>query len=100
MAFDISPTGYFSGIIPSSTGVYIPYTALESYKVGTSGDIRQLVYSFIEAIADKYLTLPSSGTSTQMSITRSASVPSDNVVRKVYTVSMNLAFSGLAVGSE
>jgi len=100
MAFNISPTGYFSGIIPSSTGVYIPYTALESYNASTSGDIRQLVYSFMESVADKYLDLPSSGTSTQMKVTRTSSVPSDNVLRKVYTVSVNLAFSGLAVEPE
>lgn len=100
MPFNISPTGYFPNIVPSSTGVFIPYTNLESYDATTSGDIRQLVYSFIESVADQYLSLPSSGLSNQMSITRSASVPSDNVVRKVYTVTMNLSFSGLAVQSE
>lgn len=107
MAFNPSPTGYFPGIItlasgdPTPTsGVFFPYSGLESYNVSTSGDVRQLIYSINEAAADEWLSLATADKSAQMTIARSATVPSDNVVRKVYTITMNLSFSGLSVVSE
>lgn len=109
MAFNPSPTGYFpninvTGVIAGVTGVFIPYVDLESfnYTVATasSGDIRQLIYSFNEAVADTYLDLASADRPTQISISRSATVPNDNIVRKVYTITANLDFGDLSVTSE
>ena len=97
MAFNSSPTGYFPNIKVSSTGVFIPYTDLESYNINTSGDVRQLAYSFIDAFANEYLSLPSSGKSDEVNVTRIWSAQSDTVLRKVYTYSFDLAFSGVAV---
>lgn len=105
MAFNVSPTGYFPNIITNAevssfTGVFIPYDDLESVSAETSGDIRQLVYSFLEAVADEYLSLPTGSGSNQISITRSSTVPSDNVVRKIYTTTCNLEFGALTVVDE
>jgi hypothetical protein len=107
MAFNPSPTGYFPGIVTlssgnsvSTSGVFIPYSDLESYNVSTSGDIRQLIYSFNEAVTDEYVTLATADRPNQISILRSASVPDDNTIRKVYTITVNLAFSGLSVRDE
>lgn len=109
MAFNPYPTGYFpninvTGVIAGVTGVFIPYADLESfnYSVATasSGDIRQLVYSLIEPVADEYLSLATADKPTQMTVSRTASVPSDNVLRKTYTFTMNLSFSGLSVVPE
>jgi len=100
MAFNPSPTGYFPNIQISTTGVFIPYTDFESYNINTSGDVRQLAYSFIDAFADQYLSLPSSDDqSDQVNITRIWSAQSDTVLRKVYTYSFDLAFSGVSVKS-
>lgn len=107
MPFNPSPTGYFSGIAnlassdpAPSSGVFLPYSALESYSAATSGDIRQLVYSFIESVYDEYVSLPTADRPAQMTVTRTSSVPSDNVIRNTYTVIVNLSYSGLAVQSE
>lgn len=105
MAFNVSPTGYFPNIVGNAevagfTGVFIPYDDLESVNASTSGDIRQLVYSFLEAVADEYLALPTGSGSNQLTITRSSTVPSDNVVRKVYSTTVNLEFGDLVVADE
>lgn len=109
MAFNPSPTGYFpninvTGVIAGVTGVFIPYVDLESfdYTVATasSGDIRQLIYSIIEPTADEYLSLATGDKPTQMTVSRTATVPSDNVVRKTYTFTINLSFGDLSVEPE
>jgi hypothetical protein len=100
MSFNPSPTGYFPNIITSSTGVYIPYTDFESYNVSTSGDIRQLAYSFLSAVAEVYSALPSSGLSSNMTVNRTWSAQSNTVLKKVYNFSFNLAFSGVSVSAD
>lgn len=107
MPFNPSPTGYFIGIqnlssgdTVGSSGVFIPYTSLESYNPSTTGDIRQLVYSFIERFNDVYVGLPTADRSSQLSINRSATIPSDNVIRNTYSVVVNLGYSGLMVNPE
>lgn len=110
MAFDPYPTGYFpninyTGVIGNETGVFIPYSDLESfdYTVATaeSGDIRQLVYSFVEAVADRYLNvLTTADRPSQLTVTRSSTVPSDNVIRKVYGFTINVELGDTEVIPE
>lgn len=107
MPFNPSPTGYFAGIANLATGdtapasgVFIPYTSLESYNASTSGDIRQLVYSFIESVYDEYVSLATADRPAQMTVSRTSSVPSDNIIRNTYTVIVNLSYSGLIVNPE
>lgn len=109
MAFNVAPTGYFAninvtGVIGGVTGVFIPYSDLESfdYTVATSGsgDIRELVYSINEAVADEWLSLSTANRSSQMTISRTSSVPEDNILRKVYTITLNLDFGNLDVTDE
>ena len=107
MAFNPSPTGYFpsiailaSGDAAPTSGVFIGYSDLESYNVSTTGDIRQLIYSFVEAVTDEYLGLATADRPTQVSITRTSSVPSDDIIRKTYSITINLAVAGVTVASE
>ena len=100
MSFNPSPTGYFPGIQCSASGVFIPYSNFESYKVGTSGDIRELIYSFIEKVSDVYSDLVTADQSTQTTIRKSSTIPVDNVIRNIYTVTINLSYSGLYVEGE
>jgi len=109
MVFNPSPTGYFpninvTGIINSVTGVFIPYSDLESfdYTVATSesGDIRQLVYSFVEAVSDKYLSLVTTDRPSQLLLSRSSIVPNDDTVRKSYTFTINVALGPTEVLPE
>lgn len=99
MAFNPAPSGYFPNInvgevVSGTTGVFIPWSDLESYTSSTSGDIRQLVYGFNQAVYEAYAALPASGRPTQMSISRGQAFPSDNVVRRTFTTVINASFSG------
>jgi hypothetical protein len=95
---------FFPGIIagPSTvtgtSGIFIPFAALESYNVGNSGEIGELVYS----IVDKFVTglnnlsgvptladdLPS-----KFSASRQTSLTSDNTATKTYSMSFDLNVS-------
>lgn len=99
MPFNPAPSGYFPGIntgavVSSVTGVFIPWSSLENFNVSTSGDIRQLVYAFNEAVADEYLSLTSANRPSQMTISRNQTFNSSTVIRKQFSTSVNLAYSG------
>ena len=111
MAFDPSPTGYYpninvTGVIGGVTGVFFPYEDLESYDyvVATGdGDIRQLMYSLIEPMADTYLALATADRPGQVTITRSSTVPSTSgveTIRKNYTFTINVLLSDTEVIAE
>lgn len=109
MAFDPSPTGYFPNINPSGeiggvTGVFIPYSDLESYDydvvVSSTGDIRQLIYSFIEAVSDRQLEIPTADRPAQLTITRTSTVPTDDTIRKNYGFIINVALGPTEVIPE
>jgi hypothetical protein len=109
MAFDPSPTGYFpninvSGVISGVTGVFIPYSDLESYDItvatSASGDIRQLIYSFVEAVTDRMLSLNTSDRPNQVAITRTSVVPNDTTIRKNYGFTINVALGPTEVIPE
>ena len=106
MAFDPSPTGYFPNInvtvvISNVTGVFIPYEDLESYDyvVATgNGDIRQLIYSFVEAVSDRYLTIsPTTDRPGQVTISRTSTVPTDDTIRKTYGITINVILADTEV---
>ena len=99
MPFNPAPSGYFPGIntgavVSSVTGVFIPWSSLENFNASTSGDIRQLVYAFNEAVADEYLSLTSANRPSQMTISRNQTFNSATVIRKQFSTSVNLAYSG------
>ena len=110
MAFDPSPTGYFpniniTGVIGAETGVFIPYSDLESYDydvaVSQTGDVRQLIYSFVEAVTDRYLNdIAAADRPSQVTITRSSTVPNDTTVRKVYGFTINVELADTLVIPE
>ena len=98
---NINPSGVVGGV----TGVFIPYSDLESYDLAVvtgsaSGDNRELLYSFIDSFADEYLSLANADKPSQITITRSATVPSDEIVRKTYTVVVNLDMGPTSVADE
>jgi hypothetical protein len=107
MAFDPSPTGYFpsweimsSGSIASSSGVFISFDDFDTYNSATTGDVRQLLYSFIEAYTDEHLSLVTADRPSQVTITRTSSVPSEDVLRKTFSITVNLLIEGVTVADE
>lgn len=100
MSYDPHPSAYFPNCDVSNTGIFIPYSNLESYNISTSGDVRQLAYSLLDAIANPYLELGINDRPDQMAINRTWQAVSDSVIRKIYTYSFNLSFSGVSVSQE
>jgi hypothetical protein len=107
MSFNPNPTGYFPGILNlmsgdtvSTSGVFLPYSSLESYNPTTSGDIRQLIYSVVEAFSDTYSSLTVADRPTKLVITKTSSVPNDNTIRNSYVITANLTYGDLSIGNE
>jgi predicted AAA+ superfamily ATPase len=100
MPFNANPTGYFPSIVADNTGITIPYSNFESYKSATSGDIREFGYSFLESVADTYLSLSAPNKSSKFVVARTASIVNDTTIRKVYTVTVDLNIGDLDVVSE
>jgi hypothetical protein len=100
MAYEPHPSAYFPNCVVSTTGIFLPYADLESYKITTSGDIRQLAYSFMDAVATPYLELGINDRPDQITISRSWQAVSDTTLKKIYTYSFNLEFSGVSVTPE
>lgn len=94
MSFNPSPTGYFPNAVIDYMGIFIPYTDLESYNLSTSGDIRQLAYSFNKNLSDVYEALTVDNKSTEMILSSSQGFIDNETIRKNFNLSFNLAFSG------
>lgn len=92
MAFVPSPSGYFNGGYSSTGGnITINSGVLEAVRVNpaATGDIQDIVYSILESVANHYATL--TDLPPNMTITRSSSVPTNDTIRKSYTVTLTLA---------
>lgn len=107
MAFDPSPTGYFpsweimsAGDTASSSGVFISFSDFDTYNSATTGDVRSLLYSFVEAYADEHLSLATADRPSQVTITRTQSVPAEDILRKTYSITINLAIEGVSIVPE
>jgi hypothetical protein len=102
--YTLNPTGLFgTEVTTDSTGITIPYSALESYDVASSGDVRQFLYSVLEKTADLLVNLPATGVDgrwTKVSVTRNLNAVSADVLRKTYTFGIDLSIGNLDVVSE
>ena len=95
MSFNPAPTGYFPNAVIDYMGIFIPYTDFESYNIDSSGDIRQLVYSFNNQIANVYESLSVDNRSNDMVVSSSQGFITNTSVRKNFSLNFNLAFSGV-----
>lgn len=104
MAYTENPTGVFgTGVSTNGTGITIPYSALESYSSATSGDVRELIYSFLEKVSDVVLALPTTGVNgrwSKVTVSRGTTVISDETLRKTYTIGVDLNIQSLDVVDE
>ena len=89
-----------SGDSVTQSGVFIALTDLETYNSETTGDVRQLLYSFVEAYTDEHLSLAIADRPSQVTITRTQSVPEEDVIRKTYSITINLEIAGVTVAAE
>ena len=78
MAFDASPSGWFSGISVSPTELTIPFSSLnnldDTKADPSTGDVREIVYNFCEAFADAWAGTSTANRPSQLTINTSTSV--------------------------
>lgn len=93
------PTRYFPGLIAGSgtvtgtSGVFIPFSALESYNVANSGETSELVYSIVDKFSTVVNNLPTDDLPTKFSVSRSTVLTGDNTATKTFSVSFDLNVS-------
>lgn len=107
MAFDPAPTGWFSGLSVTGSGITIPFASLKTLndtKANPStGDVREIVYNFCEAFSDKWQATSSVDRPDQLTINTSTSVTSsggEDILTKIYTIRVALTVEDVSIVSE
>jgi hypothetical protein len=100
-SFDPAVTTYFVGATATGGTVTFPLGTVEGVTdATTAADIRQVLYGIIEKFSDKYLADIAAdplNKSDNVTVTRTASVPDDNTLRKTYAITFNLDLPDLSV---
>lgn len=98
MAFAPATSNYFANAV-TTAGVNIPFGDLPSIaSQGEADDIREVVYSILNQVADVYLSLdPATERTTSMTVNRSTSMVDSDTIRKTFTVSLLLDATDLTV---
>jgi hypothetical protein len=101
MAFTLThPSGYIANYSTDGTNITIPVASLESCagaNAANAAQVTEFLYGVLAAVADTYVPLATEDKSENMTISRSSTVPSDDVLRKTFTVSFNLSLPDLTV---
>jgi hypothetical protein len=88
-----NPGRFFTGAnvttVSAVSGIFIPFSALESYSIATSGDIRELAYSFLDKFVTGLNALGNDGP-TKVVATRATTITSDTTAQKVFNVTFDL----------
>lgn len=73
----------------TNSGIFIPFSNLESYKVTNSGDIREFAYSVLDKVASGILALSTINRPTKFTITKTVSA-SETSAQKTFSINFNL----------
>lgn len=97
MPFASGTTNYFPNVV-TSTSLNIPFSDLDSIANSAEAtDIREVVYSILNKVADVYIPLVTADKTNTMSISRSTSMVDSDTIRKTFTVSMLLDANNITV---
>jgi hypothetical protein len=87
----LNPANIFTTSVADSTGILLDYDDLESYKVSTSGDVRELVYSVLDKVEDYFNNDVSAGNKpSKFLISKNYSSNGEDSAKKVFTVTFLL----------
>ena len=107
MAFDASPSGWFSGLTASATELTIPYSSLNDLNQTKAdpdtGDIREVIYNICEAFSDKWAVTATADRPAKTTINTSSSISSSagvDTITKTYTIRVQLAVDSVSVTNE
>jgi hypothetical protein len=92
---NMNPGRFFPGCSGTANEIVIPYSALESYNASTSGDIRELTYSFLDVVTSGINALSAQNRPTKFNISRTYNSLNETTVRKTYTVTTDLNISNV-----
>jgi hypothetical protein len=76
--------------VSSGSGIFIPYSALDSYKGSVSGDVRELLYSVIEKCHSGLTQVGINSTSYKVNSGRTTSILGETSVRRNYNINVDL----------
>jgi hypothetical protein len=87
-----------SSTVTGSSGVFIPFSALESYNIGNSGEVGELVYSIVDKFVTGLNNLSGVATATEdlpskFSASRQTSLTSDTTATKTFGLTFGLNVS-------
>lgn len=89
----LNSAGASQSISGTGSGIFIPFSNLESYKVSTTGDVRELLYSVVDVIYNGIASLsglPNQPKPSNLTVTRTLSSTSDTTAQKRYTITFDL----------
>jgi hypothetical protein len=95
MAYTQAPSDWITDWSEDGSDITVPIASFpeltEAEADGTTGDIREVVYAFLEAIRVKYLATATADRPTKMTVNRSTFVDeSTGVVTRTYSVAFTL----------
>lgn len=76
--------------VTSGSGIFIPFSALDSYKGAVSGDIREFFYSVVDKINNGLTQVGINSYGYKVNSTRTTSYLSDTAVRRNYNINIDL----------
>jgi len=107
MAFDPSPSGWFSGLTVSATELTIPFASLNDLNQTKAhpdtGDIREVIFNICESFSDTWATTPTADRPAKTTISTTSSISSaDGVdtITKIYTIRVQLSVDDVSVSGE
>ena len=82
-----------SGVVTGNSGVFIPFSALESYNLANSGEIGELVYSIVDKFYSGISSLAVDDLPTKFTVTRQTTLTSDTTASKNFGLTFNMNVS-------
>lgn len=91
-----------TGSVTGSSGVFIPFSALESYGTANSGEVSELVYSIVDKFSTGINALPTDDLPNKFSVSRTTTLTGDTTATKAFSLNfdMNVTSAVYDVQSE
>lgn len=105
MAFNPLPVTWFENMVDSDTTVNIPLASFPELTAAeidaTTGDVRKLIYAFVEKCWSRWNALLTADRPTKMTLTKSSSVDATTgIVTNVYTFTFKNSITQQDVAAE
>jgi hypothetical protein len=104
MAFTVTPSTWLAGWTEDGTNITLPIANLPELTAAeadaSSGDIRKIIYALCEKFHAVNAAIETANKSTKMTISRSVSYGTDDIITKQYTFTFKVAATAADVVAE